>query len=168
MLKEAKPYNVIFLCTGNSARSILAEAALNRLGRGRFRAFSAGSQPKGKIHPYALDLLSNQGFPVDELRSKSWDELSGRGAPELDFVFTLCDSAAAESCPVWPGTPFTAHWGMPDPAAVDGNETVRRAAFADTMRMLTNRIGLFINLPIESLDRVGLRRRIEEIGKSDE
>jgi protein-tyrosine-phosphatase len=168
MLNEEKTYNVMFLCTGNSARSILAEAALNRLGRGRFRAFSAGSQPKGQVHPYALDLLRNQNFPVDELRSKSWDEFTGSGAPELDFVFTLCDSAAAESCPVWPGQPMTAHWGMPDPAAVDGSEAVKRAAFADTMRMLANRIGIFVSLPMRSLDRLSLQRRIEEIGKTHE
>ena len=168
MLKDTKQYNVMFLCTGNSARSILAEAALNRLGRGRFRAFSAGSQPKGKIHPYALDLLRNQDFPVAALRSKSWDEFSDPGAPKLDFVFTLCDSAAAESCPVWPGEPMTAHWGMPDPAAVEGSEAVQRAAFAEAMRTLTSRIGIFISLPIESLDRLSLRRRIEEIGTSDE
>jgi protein-tyrosine-phosphatase len=168
MLKEEKPYNVMFLCTGNSARSILAEAALNRLGRGRFRAFSAGSQPKGKIHPYALDLLRNQNFPVAEMRSKSWDEFTGPDAPELDFVFTLCDSAAAESCPVWPGQPMTAHWGMPDPAAAEGSEAVKRAAFADTMRMLANRIGIFVSLPMRSLDRLSLQRRIEDIGKTGE
>ena len=168
MLKETKPYNVMFLCTGNSARSILAEAALNRLGRGRFRAFSAGSQPKGKIHPYALDLLRNQNFPLEELRSKSWDDFTGPEAPKLDFVFTLCDSAAAESCPVWPGQPMTAHWGMPDPAAVEGSEAVKRAAFADTMRMLVNRIGIFVSLPMRSLDRLSLQRRIEDIGKTRE
>ena len=168
MLKETKPYNVMFLCTGNSARSILAEAALNRLGRGRFRAFSAGSQPKGNVHPYALDLLRNQNFPVAELRSKSWDEFTGPDAPKLDFVFTLCDSAAAESCPVWPGQPMTAHWGMPDPAAVEGSEAVKRAAFAGTMRMLANRIGIFVSLPMRSLDRLSLQRRIEDIGKTRE
>jgi protein-tyrosine-phosphatase len=168
MLNEEKEYNVMFLCTGNSARSILAEAALNRLGRGRFRAFSAGSQPKGKIHPYALDLLRNQNFPLEELRSKSWDDFTGPEAPKLDFVFTLCDSAAAESCPVWPGQPMTAHWGMPDPAAVEGSEAVKRAAFADTMRMLVNRIGIFVSLPMRSLDRLSLQRRIEDIGKTRE
>lgn len=168
MLNEEKTYNVMFLCTGNSARSILAEAALNRLARGRFRAFSAGSQPKGEIHPYALDLLRNHNFPVDELRSKSWDEFTGPDAPKLDFVFTLCDSAAAESCPVWPGQPMTAHWGMPDPAAVEGSEAVKRAAFADTMRMLGNRIGIFVSLPMRSLDRLSLQRRIEDIGKTRE
>lgn len=168
MLNEEKTYNVMFLCTGNSARSILAEAALNRLGRGRFRAFSAGSQPKGKIHPYALDLLRNQNFPVEDLHSKSWDEFTRPDAPTLDFVFTLCDSAAAESCPVWPGQPMTAHWGMPDPAAVEGSEAVKRAAFADTMRMLVNRIGIFVSLPMRSLDRLSLQRRIEDIGKTRE
>jgi len=168
MLTEAKTYSVMFLCTGNSARSILAEAALNRLGRGHFRAFSAGSQPKGKIHPYALDLLRNQNHPTDTLRSKSWDEFTGPAAPALDFVFTLCDSAAAESCPVWPGQPMTAHWGMPDPAAVEGSEAIKRAAFAETMRMLANRIGIFVSLPMKSLDRLSLQRRIEEIGKTHE
>ena len=168
MLKETKPYNVMFLCTGNSARSILAEAALNRLSGGRFRAFSAGSQPKGKVHPYALDLLRNQNFPVDTLRSKSWDEFTGPDAPKLDFVFTLCDSAAAESCPLWPGQPMTAHWGLPDPAAVEGTEAVKRAAFADTLRMIANRIGIFVSLPMASLDRLSLQRRIEDIGKTHE
>jgi len=168
MLKETKPYNVMFLCTGNSARSILAEAALNRLCGGRFRAFSAGSQPKGKVHPYALDLLRNQNFPVDALRSKSWDEFTGPDAPKLDFVFTLCDSAAAESCPVWPGQPMTAHWGLPDPAAVEGTEAVKRAAFADTLHKIAHRIGVFVSLPMESLDRLSLQRRIEQIGQTDE
>ena len=168
MLNGKNAYTVMFLCTGNSARSILAEAALNRLGHGRFRAFSAGSEPKGKIHPYALDLLRNQNFPVDELRSKSWNEFTGPGAPTLDFIFTLCDSAAAESCPVWPGQPMTAHWGMPDPAAIEGSDAVKRAAFADTMRMLVNRIGIFVSLPIGSLDRLSVQRRIEQIGKNRE
>jgi protein-tyrosine-phosphatase len=166
MLTAKKQCNVMFLCTGNSARSILAEAVLDRLGRGRFRAFSAGSQPKGNVHPYAIDLLRNQHFPIDTLRSKSWDEFTGPDAPKLDFVFTLCDSAAAESCPVWPGQPMSAHWGLPDPATVEGSEAVKRAAFAETMRVLTNRIGIFVNLPMESLDRLSLQRRIAEIGNS--
>ena len=166
MLTAKKQCNVMFLCTGNSARSILAEAVLDRLGRGRFRAFSAGSQPKGNVHPYAIDLLRNRHFPIDTLRSKSWDEFTGADAPKLDFVFTLCDSAAAESCPVWPGQPMSAHWGLPDPATVEGSEAVKGAAFAETMRVLTNRIGIFVNLPMESLDRLSLQRRIEEIGNS--
>lgn len=158
-------YTVLFLCTGNSARSILAEAILNREGRGRFRAFSAGSHPKGAVHPYALDLLRNLNFPTEGLRSKSWDEFTGPDAPRLDFVFTLCDSAAAEPCPVWPGQPMTAHWGLPDPAAVEGSEALRRAAFAETCRLLHNRIGIFVNLPIAALDRLSLQRRIEAIGR---
>ena len=159
-------YNVLFLCTGNSARSILAECILNREGQGRFRAFSAGSQPKGQVHPFAIDLLRRTNHPVDLLRSTSWDEFAGPGAPKLDFVFTVCDNAASEVCPVWPGQPMTAHWGVPDPAAVEGPETIRRLAFADSYRMLSNRIGIFVNLPVASLDRLGLQRRLDEIGRS--
>ena len=158
-------FNVLFLCTGNSARSIIAECVLNRIGTGRFRAFSAGSQPKGEIHPFALHLLARQNYPIGELRSKDWAEFSGEDAPELDFVFTLCDSAAAETCPVWPGQPMTAHWGLPDPAAATGSETERHLAFADTLRMLTNRIEIFVSLPIASLDRLSLQNRLEEIGR---
>lgn len=161
-----KPYNVLFLCTGNSARSILAEALLNRLGSGRFRAFSAGSFPKGQVHPYALDLLERQNYPTAGLRSKSWDEFAVPGAEPLDFVFTVCDNAAGEVCPVWPGQPMTAHWGLPDPAAVEGNEAERRLAFADTLRMLRNRIGVFVNLPIKSLDKLSLQHRLREIGRT--
>jgi protein-tyrosine-phosphatase len=162
------PYNVLFLCTGNSARSILAECVLNRLGQGRFRAFSAGSFPKGEVHPYALELLHRQNYPTKQLRSKSWNEFAGPGAAPLDFAFTVCDNAAGEVCPVWPGQPMTAHWGMPDPAAVQGNEAERRLAFADTMRMLHNRIGIFVNLPIASLDKLSLQSRLHAIGKSTE
>ncbi len=161
-----RPLNVLFLCTGNSARSIMAEAILGREGRGNFRAFSAGSHPKGYIHPYALDLLRKMNFDVARLRSKSWEELSGANAPQLDFVFTLCDDAAAEACPVWPGQPLTAHWGLPDPAAAAGNEAELRLAFADTFRMLNNRISIFVNLPIESLDKLSLQRRLDRIGKT--
>ena len=161
----ARPYRVLFLCTGNSARSILAECALNRLGHGRFEAFSAGSYPKGAVHPYALELLSRLGYPVDALRSKSWDELAAPGAPALDFVFTVCDNAAGEACPIWPGQPMTAHWGLPDPAAAEGTEAERRLAFADTLRMLNNRIGVFVNLPIKSLDKLSLQNRLHEIGR---
>ena len=159
-------YNVLFLCTGNSARSILCEAILNGDGGGRFRAFSAGSQPRGEVHPYALDLLKQLGHPVDGLRSKNWDEFAGPGAPQLDFVFTVCDNAANEVCPIWPGQPMSAHWGIPDPAAAEGNEAERRLAFADAYRMLNNRIGAFISLPIASLDRMSLKRKLDAIGNT--
>lgn len=161
-----KIYNVLFLCTGNSARSILAECILNREGMGRFKAYSAGSHPKGEVHPYALDLLRSQNYPVDELRSKGWEEFSEPDAPEMDFVFTVCDQAAAEVCPVWPGQPMTAHWGIPDPAAVEGTEAVKRAAFADAMRFLTNRISIFVNLPMDGLDSLALQKRLREIGQA--
>jgi protein-tyrosine-phosphatase len=161
---KPRPHNVLFLCTGNSARSILAECVLDRLGAGRFQAFSAGSYPKGAVHPYALDLLERHDYPTHALRSKNWDEFAQPGAPALDFVFTVCDNAAGEVCPVWPGQPMTAHWGLPDPAAAEGTESERRLAFADTLRMLTNRIGVFTSLPIKSLDRLSLQKRLEEIG----
>jgi arsenate reductase len=157
-------FNVLFLCTGNSARSILAECILNREGRGRFQAFSAGSQPKGQVHPFALDLLKKMNHPTAGLRSKSWDEFARAGAPHLDFVFTVCDNAANEVCPVWPGQPITAHWGLPDPAA-EGSEAERHLAFAETYRMLSNRISVFASLPLRSLDRLTLQRRVEEIGR---
>jgi arsenate reductase len=159
-------YNVLFLCTGNSARSILAEAVLNQLGAGKFKAFSAGSFPKGEVHPYAIDLLRRQSYPTKGLRSKSWEEFAIPGAQPLDFVFTVCDNAAGEACPIWPGQPMTAHWGLPDPAAVEGAEAARRLAFADTLRMLRNRIGVFVNLPIKSLDKLSLQRRLGEIGRT--
>lgn len=159
-------FNVLFLCTGNSARSILAEACLNREGRGRFTAYSAGSHPKGDVHPMAIELLKRANYDTSGMRSKSWDEFAVPGAPKMDFVFTVCDSAAAEACPVWPGQPMTAHWGVPDPAAVEGTETERALAFADAYRMLNNRISIFVNLPITSLDRLALQKRISEIGKS--
>ena len=158
-------YNVLFLCTGNSARSILAECVLNRLGQGRFKAFSAGSFPKGEVHPFALELLRRQNYATERLRSKSWNEFARPGTEPLDFVFTVCDNAAGEACPAWPGQPMTAHWGMPDPAAAQGNETERRLAFADTMRMLHNRIGIFVSLPLASLDRLSLQDRLQAIGK---
>ena len=160
-----KSYNVLFLCTGNSARSIIAECVLNRLGRGRFHAFSAGSFPKGEVHPYALELLARQNYPTQTLRSKSWNEFAAPGAPPLDFVFTVCDNAAGEVCPVWPGQPMTAHWGVPDPATAEGTAAERHLAFADTLRMLTNRIGIFVNLPLASLDRLTLQKRLDEIGR---
>ncbi len=159
-----RPYNVLFLCTGNSARSILAEAVLNRAGRGRFRAFSAGSQPRGEVHPYAVDLLTELDYPTDALRSKSWDEFAAAGAPTLDFVFTVCDNAASETCPIWPGQPMSAHWGIPDPAAAQGTEAEKRLAFADAYRMMNNRITAFISLPIASLDRLSLKNRLNSIG----
>jgi len=159
-------YNVLFLCTGNSARSIMGEAILNRLGRGHFRGYSAGSHPKGEINPMTLDILERQNYPVDELRSKSWDEFAAEGAPELDFVFTVCDDAAREVCPVWPGRPLSAHWGIPDPAAVEGTEVERRLAFAEALRMMTRRIEIFVSLPLKSLDELTLRKRLDEIGRS--
>ena len=163
---DQKIKNVLFLCTGNSARSILAESILNREGQGRFKAYSAGSMPTGKVHPYALDLLRNNNHPVDELRSKSWDEFAKPDAPVFDFVFTVCDNAASEVCPVWPGQPMTAHWGVPDPAAAEGNEALRRLAFADTYRFMTNRISIFVNLPLASLDKLSLQKRLNVIGSS--
>lgn len=161
-------YNVLFLCTGNSARSIIAESILNRHGQGRFRAFSAGSHPKGRVHPYTIDLLRNLNYPTAQLRSKNWDEFAAPGAPKLDFVFTVCDDAANESCPVWPGQPMTAHWGVPDPAAVEGTEAEKRLAFADTCRMMTNRISIFTSLPMSSLDRLSLQKRLDAIGERRE
>jgi arsenate reductase (thioredoxin) len=161
------PMNVLFLCTGNSARSIIAECILNRVGVGKFRAFSAGSEPKGRVHPMALQLLRKSNFDVSGLRSKSWDEFAAPGAPKLDFVFTLCDDAASEVCPIWPGQPMTAHWGLPDPAAVSGDEPQRYLAFADTMRMLNQRISIFVSLPLASLSRISLQRQLDDIGKVD-
>ncbi|HML07884.1 MAG TPA: arsenate reductase ArsC [Xanthobacteraceae bacterium] len=160
------PYNVLFLCTGNSARSIMAEAILNRAGQGKFRAFSAGSRPKGRVHSYALDLLRKLNYDVTGLRSKSWQEFATADAPKLDFVFTVCDNAAKESCPVWPGQPMTAHWGVPDPAEVTGKEAEVRFAFADALRMLTNRIGIFVSLPLQSLDQLTLQKQLDAIGKT--
>lgn len=160
------PFNVLFLCTGNSARSIMGEAILNRAGQGKFHAYSAGSQPKGRVHPYALELLQRLHYDVSRLRSKSWEEFAPPDAPKLDFVFTVCDHAAAEACPVWPGQPMTAHWGIPDPAEATGNEAEVRLAFADALRMLTNRINIFISLPIRSLDQLALQKRLEAIGKT--
>ena len=158
-------YNVLFLCTGNSARSIIAEAILNREGRGRFKAFSAGSQPKGTVNPRTLDLLRKFNYDVATLRSKSWAEFAKPGAPDLDFVFTVCDNAAGESCPLWPGQPITAHWGIPDPAAASGTEAEIALAFKDAYRMLNRRIDLFLALPIQKLDRLVLTTRLKEIGR---
>ena len=161
-----RPYNVLFICTGNSARSILAEALVNHLGRGRFRGFSAGSHPKGTVHPVALALLRELKLPTEGLRSKSWDEFATPEAPEMNFVFTVCDNAAGEVCPYWPGQPVTAHWGLPDPAAVDGTEELRRAAFRKTLLALENRIRLFMSLPLATLDRIELKEHLDVIAKS--
>ena len=158
-------YNVLFLCTGNSARSIIAECILNREGKGRFRAFSAGSHAKGHVHPFAIELLKKLNHPTAGLRSKDWEEFAVPGAPVMDFVFTVCDNAANEVCPVWPGQPMTAHWGLPDPAAAEGTEAERHLAFADAYRMLLNRISIFTNLPMRSLDRLALQKRLDEIGR---
>jgi len=157
-------YSALFLCTGNSARSILAEAILNREGNGRFKAYSAGSNPAKNVHPYSLDLLKSMDHPIKNLRSKNWGEFSGADAPTLDFVFTVCDNAAGETCPVWLGQPMTAHWGIPDPAAVTGSEAEKRAAFTEAYRMMFNRISLFLALPLESIDRMSLQNHLKEIG----
>jgi protein-tyrosine-phosphatase len=161
-----KIYNALFLCTGNSARSIMAECLLNRWGRGRFRAYSAGSHPKGQVHPITLRLLRQLNYDPASLRSKSWDEFAGPGAPPLDFVFTVCDQAANEVCPVWPGQPMTAHWGVEDPAAFVGPEDKTYAFFRRIYGYLDNRMKIFVSLPIRSLDRLSLQRRLEEIGKA--
>jgi protein-tyrosine-phosphatase len=163
---DRKIFNVLFLCTGNSARSIIAEAILNREGRGRFRAFSAGSAPKDRVHLYTLDLLRKLNFDVSGVRSKSWSEFARPDTPQLDFVFTVCDNAAAEACPVWPGQPMTAHWGIPDPAAATGTEAEIRLAFADAFRMLNNRISIFVSLPLRSLDTLTLQKQLDSIGKT--
>ena len=161
-----QPLNVLFLCTGNSARSIMAECILNREGMGKFHGFSAGSHPTGEVNPLALKLLHKSNYDVSKLRSKSWEEFSGPEAPRLDFVFTVCDDAANEVCPIWPGQPMTAHWGLPDPAKAQGTEAARQLAFADTMRMLTQRISIFVNLPLQSLSKLALQKQLEAIGKT--
>ena len=160
-------FNVLFLCTGNSARSILAESLVNHWGQGRFRGFSAGSFPKGAVHPLALDLLNSLGLPTEGMRSKSWDEFAVPGAPVMDFVFTVCDQAAGETCPIWPGQPVTAHWGVPDPAAVEGPEIEQRQAFRAAFRTLENRIRLLACLHPEKLDRLALKRQVEAIGQEE-
>lgn len=159
-----KTYNVLFLCTGNSARSILAEALLNRAGEGRFRAYSAGSFPKGEVHPQALALLKELGFETQGLRSKSWDEFSGPDSPGIDFIFTVCDNAAGETCPIWPGRPMSAHWGIEDPAAVEGSG--QREAFERALHYLSNRISLFLALPHDSIDEMAMERKLKEIGRA--
>ncbi len=162
------PCNVLFLCTGNSARSIMGEVLMNELGAGRFRGYSAGSHPEGDIHPMAVELLQRQDHDVSGLRTKSWDEFAAEGAPAMDIVVTVCDRAAAEPCPIWPGQPVSAHWGLPDPAAVEGSQAERRRAFADTYRALRRRIEAFAALPIASLDALSLRRRLHEIDRDAE
>jgi arsenate reductase len=164
--KSPEPLNVLFLCTGNSARSIMAECILNRVGAGKFRAYSAGSQPLGYVHPLALNLLRHTNYDVSQLRSKPWDEFAVPGAPKLDFVFTVCDNAAKESCPVWPGQPMTAHWGLPDPAKAEGSEAERAFAFDDCFRMLNQRLSIFVNLPLEGLSKLSLQRHLDDIGRN--
>jgi protein-tyrosine-phosphatase len=165
-IASPEPLNVLFLCTGNSARSIMAEAILNREGGGKFRAHSAGSQPLGHVQPLALNLLRRMNYDVSQLRSKPWDEFAAAGAPKLDFVFTVCDNAAQEVCPVWPGQPMTAHWGLPDPAKAHRTDAERALAFDDCFRMLNQRISIFVNLPIESLSKLSLQRHLAEIGRT--
>ena len=159
-------YNVLFLCTGNSARSIMAEAILNREGIGKFKAFSAGSQPRGAVHPYTADLLSRLNYDVSQYRSKTWDEFAAPDAPVMDFVFTVCDQAAAEVCPLWPGQPMSAHWGLPDPVQATGNEIEQRLAFSEAYRLLRNRLTIFVSLPISSLDNLALQKNLDQIGRN--
>lgn len=158
-------YNVLFLCTGNTARSVLAEGILRKDGAGRFNAYSAGSQPKGVVNPFALKVLGDQGYPTDGFRSKNWDEFAVPGAPVMDFVFTVCDSAAGEACPLWPGQPMTAHWGIPDPAAVDGTDLEKEAAFVTAFKQMRNRITVFTALPLKSIDALSLNAKLKEIGR---
>lgn len=160
-------YNVLFLCTGNSARSILGEALINHLGEGRFRGFSAGSHPKGSVHPLALEVLSEAGVDTSGMRSKSWDEFAGPDAPQMDFVFTVCDNAAGEACPIWPGHPMTAHWGIEDPAAVSGTAHAQKAAFEDALNYMRNRVTAFISLPLRSIDAMSLQAQLRTIGQMD-
>lgn len=158
-------YNVLFLCTGNSARSIMAEVMMNQLGRGRFKGFSAGSHPGGKVNPFAIETMAAAGLSTAGLRSKSWDEFASEDAPKIDFILTVCDNAASEVCPIWPGNPTTAHWGVADPAAVEGTDEQKRAAFREAATILRRRIELLINLPIETLDRLSMQTKLKEVGK---
>ena len=162
-----KPYQILILCTGNSARSIMAEAIINTLGAGRFVAHSAGSQPAGRVHPLALEKLSAIGYPTAQLRSKSWDEFAAADAPKMDFIITVCDNAAGEVCPLWPGQPISAHWGFPDPAAVQGSEAEQRAAFEQVFQRITQRVRLLLDLPLASLDALAIRRELQNIGRQD-
>jgi arsenate reductase (thioredoxin) len=166
VVSSHQPLNVLFLCSGNSARAIMAEAILNRLGLGKFKAYSAGSHPKGAINPHTLNVLRKSNFDVSKLRSKSWDEFATPDAPKLDFVFTVCDDAAKEVCPVWPGQPMTAHWGLPDPAKAQGTEAEQALAFADAYRMLYQRISIFVSLPLDKLSKRSLQKQLDEIGQS--
>ncbi len=165
-MNAPRAYNVLFLCTGNSARSILAESLLNHWGKGKFRAFSAGSFPKGQVHPLAIELLRRMNLPAERFRSKSWDEFAAPAAPPIDFIFTVCDNAAGEVCPVWPGKPMTAHWGVADPAAAEGSDADKAFAFRRALKELETRIKIFVNLPIDSLDRMTLKAKLGDIGKS--
>jgi len=160
-----KPYNILVLCTGNSARSIMAEALFNTMGVGRFKAYSAGSHPTGRVNPFAIEQVQRLGYPVEGLRSKSWDEFAAPGAPEMDFVVTVCDKAAGEMCPLWPGQPVTAHWGFPDPAAVVGTDEEKRAAFVQTLFQIQKRVQLFLSLPLDTLDRMAMESQMKAIGK---
>ncbi len=160
-------YNVLFLCTGNSARSIIAEAIMNHVGQDRFKAYSAGSRPSGEVHPFTLDLLRHLNLNTDLARSKSWDEFAVAGAPKMDFVFTVCDNAANESCPVWPGQPMSAHWGVPDPVAAEGTEAEKRLVFSEAYRILNRRISIFTALPLASIDRLSLQKKLDDIGQED-
>lgn len=164
-MDSSKPFNVLFLCTGNSARSVIAEALMNKEGQGRFKAYSAGSMPTGRVNPHVRPIVESCGYQVADFRSKSWDEFATPGAPPLDFIFTVCDNAAGEVCPIWPGQPMSAHWGVPDPAAVEGSEAEIGAAFSETARLLGNRIRLFLSLPFASLDKMSLQTKLREIGQ---
>ena len=165
-MNRDRPYNVLFLCTGKSARSIIGEAIINRVGAGKFKGYSAGSMPKGQVHPMTIALLSKLNYDTSTMRSKSWEEFTALGAPELDFVFTVCDNAANEVCPFWPGQPMTAHWGVPDPVEVQGTDVEKTLAFADTYRMLNNRISIFTSLPLSSLDELSLQQQLDDIGRT--
>lgn len=159
-----KTYNVLVLCTGNSARSIMAEALINTMGKGRFHAYSAGSQPAGKVNPFAIEQVASTGYPIDNLRSKSWDEFAQPGAPQMDFILTVCDNAAGEVCPVWPGQPISAHWGFEDPAVVEGSDEIKRAAFNKVFRQILGRVQVFVNLPLSMLDKTAIEREMQAIG----
>lgn len=165
-MNRDRPYNVLFLCTGNSARSIIGEAIINRIGAGKFKGYSAGSMPKGEVHPLTINLLSKLNYDTSTMRSKSWEGFTAPGAPELVLAFTVCDNAANEVCPIWPGQPMTAHWGVPDPVEVQGTDVERALAFADTYRMLNNRIGIFTSLPLSSLDELSLQKQLDDIGRA--
>ena len=165
-MTDDQPFNVLFLCTGNSARSIIAEAIINRIGAGKFKGYSAGSMPKGQVNQLAINLLDKLNYDTSALRSKSWEEFAVPGAPVMDFVFTVCDNAANEVCPIWPGQPMSAHWGVPDPAEAEGDAAQKALAFADTYRMLNNRIGIFTSLPLKSLDGLSLQKRLDDIGRT--